>query len=761
VNLEDSTAYTARCFRGEPASCSCACPFHLDVRGFTDKAGRKRWLLAYKTLSAATVFPAIVAALCDQPCRERCQRTELGDEAIAMRDLETAVVRHVKSRKPDTYVIPPKEQRVAVVGAGVSGLACALNLSQRRYRVTVFDKEPGWGGSLRSHPRFPEFEADIALQFSAVEAEFHFGVEIASLDELAGYNAVYVATGAGVDPFDLLASRDAALFTTSRPGVFMGGSVTGATLMEAIAQGLEASKIMEVYLETGRAARAATAYDKEGCGRAQSHKGAERAPRVEAAGSEGYTEEEARTEALRCLQCDCDNCIAACEMLQRFRKDPRKIAVEVFTDMGVNPPLSSRTATREVYSCNVCGYCSSVCPEGVDVGALMQFSREARCSAGVAPGALHDFWLREMDFATGEGALAAPARGRDTCEYAFYPGCQLGTANPAHVLRSYEFLAARHDTGIFLGCCGAPAYWAGDDARLRANVEETGRLWEGLGKPTLVFACTTCMRLFSYFLPEIPRVSLYELLVASGAEDQRAAAPGDAAGGAATPPFAEMAVFDPCAARGDDEMQAAVRDLGRAASVALTELEERNRCCGHGGHISIANPSLYDEITQNRAGASDKPYLVYCANCREVFASRGKECAHVLDVFFGLHAGAPVPTLEQKRENSLRVKREMMKETRDLDFQAEPHEWDTLNLVIGEELQKDLDKKLIAAADLKEAIWRAEATGDVFYDDSDDARLASLVKPVITYWVEYREKASNTYEILSAYYHRMRFREGE
>ena len=766
MKLEDSTAYTARCFRGEPASCSCACPFHLDVRGFAEKAGRKRWLLAYKTLSAATVFPGIVAALCDQPCRDKCQRTLVGDEAIAMRDLEVAVVRHVKSRKPDTYVIPPKGQRVAVVGAGVSGLACALNLAQRRYRVTVFDKAPGWGGGLREHPRFAEFDADIALQFSAVEAEFRFGAEIAALDELADFEATYIATGAGTDPFGLLENRDAArdapLFVTAAPGVFLGGSATGATLMEAMAQGLEASKVMEVYLETGRMARAATAFDKPGCGRALNHKGVERAPRVEASGPDGYTEEEARAEALRCLQCDCDDCMAACEMLQRFRKDPNKIAVEVFSDMGVNPPLSSRTATREVYSCNVCGYCSSVCPEGVDVGALVQFSREARCSAGVAPGALHDFWLREMDFATGEGALAAPAKNRDTCEYAFYPGCQLGAANPEHVLRSYEALASRHDTGIFLGCCGAPAYWAGDDARLRANADETRRTWEGLGKPTLVFACTTCMRLFGYFLAEIPRVSLYELLAASEDSDSATLGPGGAAPGAmAAPPFAEMMVFDPCAARGDEEIQAAVRRLAGVGGLAVTELEERNRCCGHGGHISVANPSLYDEIVRNRSEAGDKPYLVYCANCREVFASREKECAHILDVFFGLETGAPVPTLEQKRNNSLQVKKELMKETRDQYFQPERHEWDVVTLGIGEELQKDLDKKLIAAADLKEAIWRAEASGDAFYEENADVRLASMAKPVITYWVEYRETAPNTYEIFSAYYHRMRFREGE
>ena len=90
-------------------------------------------------------------------------------------------------------------------------------------------------------------------------------------------------------------------------------------------------------------------------------------------------------------------------------------------------------------------------------------------------------------------------------------------------------------------------------------------------------------------------------------------------------------------------MQAGVRDLAARAGVGVEELEERNRCCGHGGHIRTANPALYDEITTHRVEASDKPYIVYCANCREVFASKGKECAHILDVAFGLGSDDRVP----------------------------------------------------------------------------------------------------------------------
>jgi hypothetical protein len=177
--------------------------------------------------------------------------------------------------------------------------------------------------------------------------------------------------------------------------------------------------------------------------------------------------------------------------------------------------------------------------------------------------------------------------------------------------------------------------------------------------------------------------------------------------------------------------------------------------------MRIANPALYDEITKHRAEASKKPYIVYCANCREVFASRGKECAHVLDLVFGLNSGLPLPSLQEKRQNSLKIKREMMKKIRGVEFEPEAHDWDQLTLVISDEILKNMEAKLISEADLKEAIWLAENSGDKFYDERDGMCLCSMVKPVITYWVQYKETAPKTYEIFSAYYHRMRFnREG-
>jgi len=739
------TEYTERCFRGEPASCTVACPFHLDLRSFLDKAAKGRWSAAYKVLRNAVVFPVIAAELCEAPCMEGCLRATLGDEAIAVRDIESAVLRKVKEQKPERYVVPPREQRIAVVGAGMAGLACALNLAQRRYGVTVFEKDEGWGGSLRSDPRFPDFAADIARQFVVVAVEFRYGTPVASLDELADFDAVYVATGAGGESFGLLDGWDCGVYSTREPRVFLGGMLTGSTVVESIAEGAVASKIIDVYLETGKIARGSADYQKESCARYLTREGVVRVPRVSPAGSQGYTAEEAQAEAARCLQCDCDACMVGCEMLQHYGKYPRKLAMEAGADAAANP-FASRTLTREAYSCTMCGHCTSVCPEHVDIGGLLRLSRAARVSAGIAPAALHDFWMREMEFADSEGSLVAAPPGKTTCEYAFYPGCQLGAGNPEHVLRTYEFLGAEYDLGVILGCCGSPAYWAGDDARVEAGMAQLRRSWEELGRPTLVFACATCSLMFESFLPDVPRVSVYELLARSPALR--------ASGG-----FAEAAVFDPCNARDDTGMEAAVRKLAAAAGVAVHELPEKNRCCGHGGHIRVANPALFDEIVQHRAEASELPYLVYCANCRDVFAWRSKECAHILDVALGLPTGMSVPTLERKRQNSLQVKKELARRLQGADFEPTRHEWDGLKLILSPEVQRQMEEKLIAAAELREAIWQAEKSGDVLVDEAAGTRLASLVKPVITYWVEYRETTRGAYEVANAYYHRMRFKQ--
>jgi Fe-S oxidoreductase len=397
---------------------------------------------------------------------------------------------------------------------------------------------------------------------------------------LDDYNVIYVATGENGSDFGLKDSWEPELQTTANPRVFIGGGVVGTPLMEAIAQGPEVSKAIEHFIATGKAAKTNDDFDRTKCDRYLRHDGAPSMPLVPPASPEGYTDEEARAEAARCFKCDCDYCERSCEMLEWFRKKPHRIAVEVFTD-SQGSTLSSRTLTREAYSCNICGKCKSVCPEAVDIGALLQFSRQDRMKTGIHIPAFHDYWLREQDFYATEGFFAAPPKGKDTCDYAFFPGCKLGAGEPAHVLKSYDYLSEKLDAGIILGCCGAPAYWAGDRQRLGDNISLIRTHWEKLGKPTLVFACASCENLFNLFMPEIPRVSLYEIMGKDDAVKPAAL-------------FENAAIFDPCAAREDYAMQQGVRQLAGWAGIQLKELEDPNRCCGYGGHILQANPALYD-----------------------------------------------------------------------------------------------------------------------------------------------------------------------
>ena len=739
MEQSDALAYTEKCFNGDPAPCSFACPFRIDVRALMEKAGKGRWNAVYKSYRGSTVFPVIVSALCPAPCESECLRKQTGDEPLAIRLIEEACTRLAKNKAPDRYAIPPKAERVAVIGAGVAGLTAALCIAQKNYPVTIFDKNGGWGGSLRSHPRFEDFDSDIAMQFSATQAEFRFDTEVLTLEELSGYDLIYIATGEGGNDFGLLQGWEPKLLTTDEPKVFLGGALTEAELIDAIVQGKSFSKTAEVFLQTGRADET-FGVDKNAVCRIDCS-GAAPVSRIKPSKPDGYSGEEAVSEAARCLLCDCNMCMDSCEMLSMFRKKPKKIATEVYADTIAIPPYSAHTITRQAYSCSMCDYCKTICPEDVDIGALLRSSRIARTQSGEYPEAFHDYWLREMDVSTKEASFFAEPGGK--AEYIFFPGCQLGAFNPEYVYKSYDALKKNYSAGILISCCGAPAYWAGDTERLSANSEYIRSLWSEHGNPKFIFACATCESVFGESLPEIPRVSLYELL-----EQTDTIKPAHV--------YSAASVFDPCNARKNRKMESAVRAIAKQSGADIHELPEKNRCCGYGGHIRMANPALYDEIVDNRAGMSVDPYIVYCVNCYEVFLSRGKDCAHILDIAYNLPRRQDAPRIDEKRDNAMKVKIKLNKELNGTDIAVNLNEWDALELIIDNDLADSVNRKLIALSEIKEAIWRAEETDDKFIDETDGVCQCSMEKSSLTYWVQYRKTASGAFEVLGAYYHRMR-----
>ena len=742
--MAHQTGAIADCLQNEPAFCTVNCPFHLDVRDFVDKVRRGRFNAAYRMYLDAVAFPGIVAALCPEPCQTSCPRGSLGG-AIRLRLLEWAAIENARNLEPNSYNLPPKPGQVAIVGSGPSGLACALRLASRKYQVTVFDRGGKVGGHLHEILAPTVFLPEIERQLMHERVDFRLHRDVTTLASLQ-CDAVYVATGRHGATFDVEPDPGGA-YASTRTGVFLGGSLTGADTVHALADGLDAARAIERFLKTGAmnepTISPATRLTLDlGCIARQTPVGPERGAT--------FTRDEAAREAERCLRCSCDACVRACDLMRYFRKFPKRIAEEV--QITVKPGSldgNATVATRLISTCNHCGLCKEVCPQHIDTGALLLASHRAMREKGTMPWAFHETYLRDMASANTEARLVRRPPGGRPARYLFYPGCQLGASDPRYVTESYAHLL-RHwpDTAVMLACCGAPADWAGDEP-LRDEVFAAFRHdWESLGRPAVVFACPTCQQVARAHLPETQGVSLYELLADAPPDTGR-----ELRGGSAS-------VFDPCASRAEPGMQQAVRRLLTTRGMTLEPLSgERRRaeCCGWGGQVAVTHPSYATYVTRTRAASGVEPYVTYCANCRDLFASVGKPARHVLDVLFGLSdASRPAPTLSARRLNRLLLKRAMLtrffEETCDMDDRESA-------LVISPELRQKLGDARIPESDVEAVVEHCESTGRKVVDPSRATSCGYRQIGHATYWVEYRVLGGGRYEVLNAYSHRMTIEE--
>ena len=324
-----------------------------------------------------------------------------------------------------------------------------------------------------------------------------------------------------------------------------------------------------------------------------------------------------------------------------------------------------------------------------------------------APWVFHDFWLRDMDFANSEAAsLSMGPPSGSPCTYAFFPGCQLGASDPELVEKAYGYLLNnRSDTGLLLRCCGAPAEWSGDEEKFNGEVETIYKLWAELGKPTLILACPTCEKKFKTYMAKIPVISLYEIMDRWGMDNMdKSGAPGaNTAKQTGRPAGKVYSVFDACAARNEKDMKSAVRRLAENAGCKLEPLKRHDayeQCCGYGGQPGVANPKYAEFVAKKRISESENPYITYCINCRDVFTEAGKETVHILDLLFG--GGDPprrLATVSERRENRVRLKRELLEEFWNTETEEDKAE-NKRKVRISEELAGKLSRERILEEDV-------------------------------------------------------------
>ncbi|MFC1555261.1 FAD-dependent oxidoreductase, partial [candidate division KSB1 bacterium] len=190
------------------APCQDACPLGTEAWKYVAQIQRGEYEEAYKTIREPNPFPSVCARVCDHPCEKRCRAGKSGGEAIAIRSLKRFITDQVDPSAYKTKVKTgngKKLEKVAVVGAGPSGLTTAHYLSLNGFKVTVFDSNPEPGGMLLCG--IPSFrlpretikkEIDSLLNDNiTLKCNTVLGKDI-TIKKLQkdGYKAVYLALGA-------------------------------------------------------------------------------------------------------------------------------------------------------------------------------------------------------------------------------------------------------------------------------------------------------------------------------------------------------------------------------------------------------------------------------------------------------------------------------------------------------------------------------------------------------------------------------------
>ncbi len=757
-----------RCIQEEPPYCAAACPVHVDVRLLMKSIRQGDYDRAFKMYARKVLFPGIMSRICDEPCRAKCIRARL-DDPLSIRLSERAAVDHAGSKDPGVYAAPGKNRRVAVVGGGLTGMCCALDLARKGYPVALYEGSALLGGRLRgidpSVLPAQVLEEELRL-LEDEEVEINLNTEVRDLADLE-YDACFVAAGGGGGGVPGVAPKEGREYRitleSDREGVFVvpAGNGQGYSPIVAVLQGLQASRSIERYLK-----KTSLSFGRENelCTDTCLYTNISRAEKkpgvLPARAPSGYTREEAEKEASRCLLCECLECDHECLYLATYGAYP-KVYIADLAAFYATPNVAygsgggryAHGKTHLLNACSLCGLCKEVCPEDVDMGQVNTEIKKLIWADGRMPASFHDFWLRDMESAAGQDFfLVRGQAGAAGSRYLFFPGCQLGASDPAYVMESYRYLtqSLQGGVGLYLGCCGAPADWSGRTDLLEKSIEAIRANWEQQGRPQVILACPTCHKMFGRHLAEVPVKSLWDIFQERGLPDGGARGSG-----------AAVALYDPCSSRYLPGVQKSVRDLLERMGYAVEELRMNRRyaqCCSYGGLISTVNPKLAREIRDQRTSASPRDYVTYCPNCRDDFAGSGKRSWHVLDLIFG---GADVggalktpPARWQRRENRRALKAAMLEAFWGEKMESNRQEHDSVKLILCGDVERKLDDRYILLDEIKQVILHAEKSGSRFLDQETGHSLGHLRIGLVTYWVEY-EPSGDGYKVYRAYSHRI------
>ncbi|MCB0753071.1 MAG: glutamate synthase subunit beta, partial [Ignavibacteriae bacterium] len=195
----------ARCMDCGIPFCQSGCPVSNIIPDWNDLVYRENWKEAYYRLARTNNFPEFTGRICPAPCENACTLA-INKDAVTIKNIEVSIIEKAFANGW-VKVNPPKKRsgkKIAIVGSGPAGLACADELNKASHSVTVFEKNEVVGGLLTLG--IPNFKLDkkiVNRRIKLLEEEgiifktnTEIGKDILLSELLEQFDAIVLAGGA-------------------------------------------------------------------------------------------------------------------------------------------------------------------------------------------------------------------------------------------------------------------------------------------------------------------------------------------------------------------------------------------------------------------------------------------------------------------------------------------------------------------------------------------------------------------------------------
>ncbi len=173
----------ARCMDCGIPFCQSGCPVSNIIPDWNDLVYRGNWEEAFKRLSRTNNFPEFTGRVCPAPCENSCTLA-INKDAVTIKNIEVSIIEKAFSEGWITALSPKKRtgKKIAIVGSGPAGLACADELNKKSHSVTVFEKNEFIGGLLTLG--IPNFKLDKQIVRRRVSLMTDEGIEFKTNTEI-------------------------------------------------------------------------------------------------------------------------------------------------------------------------------------------------------------------------------------------------------------------------------------------------------------------------------------------------------------------------------------------------------------------------------------------------------------------------------------------------------------------------------------------------------------------------------------------------